>query len=55
MKVLASSLLQFGFMFIALICKSDFAPFMVLIIAILNSDKMTGFRTLVLLVFNIAN
>lgn len=31
---------QFGFMFIALIWKFDFAPFMVLIIAILNDGKI---------------
>lgn len=33
-------LLQFGFMFIALIWKFDFSPFMVLIIAILNDGKL---------------
>lgn len=33
-------LLQFGFMFIALIWKFDFAPFMVLIIAILNDGTI---------------
>lgn len=31
--------MQFGFMLIALIWKFDFAPFMVLIIAILNDGK----------------
>lgn len=31
---------QFGFMFIALIWKYDFAPFMVLIIAILNDGEL---------------
>lgn len=35
-----SSCWQFGFMFIALIWKFDFAPFMVLIIAILNDGKI---------------
>ena len=38
--VIYFSLWQFGFMFIALIWKFDFAPFMVLIIAILNDGKM---------------
>lgn len=33
------SIWQFGFMFIALIWKFDFAPFMVLIIAILNDGE----------------
>jgi len=33
-------LMQFGFMFIALIWKFDFSPFMVLIIAILNDGKV---------------
>ena len=32
-------MLQFGFMFIALIWKFDFSPFMVLIIAILNDGE----------------
>ena len=32
--------MQFGFMFIALIWKFDFSPFMVLIIAILNDGKI---------------
>lgn len=32
----SSVFVQFGFMFIALIWKFDFSPFMVLIIAILN-------------------
>lgn len=35
---------QFGFMFIALIWKFDFAPFMVLIIAILNDGKDEIFK-----------
>ena len=34
--------MQFGFMFIALIWKFDFSPFMVLIIAILNDGKALG-------------
>lgn len=38
-------LLQFGFMFIALIWKFDFAPFMVLIIAILNDGKTVVFHS----------
>ena len=38
--VIYFSLWQFGFMFIALIWKFDFAPFMVLIIAILNDGKI---------------
>jgi len=33
---------QFGFMFIALIWKFDFAPFMVLIIAILNDGEISS-------------
>lgn len=37
--VIYSSFCQFGFMFIALIWKFDFAPFMVLIIAILNDGE----------------
>lgn len=32
--------MQFGFMLIALIWEFDFAPFMVLIIAILNDGKV---------------
>lgn len=36
-----SPCLQFGFMFIALIWEFDFAPFMVLIIAILNDGEVT--------------
>ena len=37
--------MQFGFMFIALIWKFDFSPFMVLIIAILNDGKANAFST----------
>lgn len=37
--IFLSLTLQFGFLLIALIWKFDFAPFMVLIIAILNDGK----------------
>lgn len=41
--VIYSSFYQFGFMFIALIWKFDFAPFMVLIIAILNDGEIVSY------------